>query len=100
MTNEEISVKLTEVDQRSKSNTNRIDKLEQSATALSELTTAIKVMATKQDYIADKVDSLDAKVTEIECKPGRRWDGLVDKLIYAAAGAFIVWLLSGAPGLN
>lgn len=94
MTNEEISVKLTEVDQRSKSNTHRIDKLEQSTTALSELTTAIKVMATKQDYIADKVDSLDAKVTEIECKPAKRWDGLVEKLIWAVAAAVVGFLLA------
>lgn len=91
---EEISVKLTEVDQRGKSNTHRIDKLEQSTTALSELTTAIKVMATKQDYIAEKVDSLDAKVTEIECKPGKRWDSLVEKIVWLVVAAALGGLLT------
>lgn len=94
MTNEEISIKLTEVDQRSKSNTHRIDKLEQSTAALNELTTAVKVMVTKQEYIADKVDGLDAKVTELECKPGKRWDGLVEKLIWAVAAAVVGFLLA------
>lgn len=96
MTNEEISVKLTEVDQRSKSNTHRIDKLEQSTAALNELTTAVKVMVTKQEYIADKVDSLDTKVTEIECKPGKRWDALVEKLVWAVAAALVGYMLSKA----
>lgn len=93
---EEISVKLIEVDQRSKSNTHRIDKLEESTTALNRLTTAIEVMVTKQDYIADRVDCLNTKVTELESKPGKRWDGLVEKLIWAlvsaALGALLVWL--------
>ena len=94
MNNEEISVKLTEVEQRSKSNTHRINKLEQSTTALNRLTTAVEVMVTKQDYIADKVDGLDAKVTEIECKPGKRWDGLVEKLFWAVAAALVGFLLA------
>jgi len=94
VTNEDLGVKLAEVEQRSKSNTHRIDKLEQSTAALNELTTAVKVMVTKQDYIADKVDSLDAKVTEIECKPGRRWDALVEKLIWAVVAAIVGFLLA------
>jgi len=94
MTNEELSIKLTEVDQRGKSNTDRINKLEQSTAALNELTTAVKVMVTKQDYIADKVDGLDAKVTDLEKKPGKRWDGLVEKIVWAVAAAVVGFLLA------
>lgn len=94
MTNEEMSVRLVEVEQRSKSNTHRIDKLEQSTAALNELTTAVKVMVTKQDYIAEKVDGLDAKVTVLEGKPGKRWEGLVEKVIMTIIAIVVGFLLA------
>ena len=92
---EEISVKLVEVEQRGKSNMHRIGKLEESTAALNRLTTAVEVMVTKQDYIADKVDAMDAKVTEMECKSGKRWDALVEKIIWAVVAAAIGFALAG-----
>lgn len=41
-----------------------------------------------------------AKVDALEAKPAKRWDGLVDKLIYAAALAAVAWVAAGAPGLG
>lgn len=89
MTNDEISVKLTEVDQRAKSNTRRIDKLELSTDALNELTIAVKEMVLKQNYVADTVDKLDKKVEALEQKPAKRWDGLVDKIILTIVAALV-----------
>jgi len=94
MTNEEIIKQLTEVDQRGKSNTHRIDKLETATSAINELATSIKVMVTKQDTLAEKVDGLTDSVKELECKPGKRWDGLVEKLIWAIAAAVVGFLLA------
>ncbi|MEG2097441.1 MAG: hypothetical protein RRY65_04665 [Pseudoflavonifractor sp.] len=94
MTNDEISVKLTEVDQRGKSNTRRIDKLEQSTDALNELTIAVKEMVLKQNYVADTVDKLDKKVEALEQKPAKRWDGLVDKIILTIVAALVGFVLA------
>lgn len=99
MTNEELAVKLEAVDQRSKSNTHRIDDLEKDHAALNRLATAVEVMATKQDTMSDSVDRLTGKVEALESKPVRRWDGLVDKLLFAVAGAVIAWIAAGTPGL-
>ena len=33
-------------------------------------------------------------------KPAKRWDGLVDKLIYAFALAVVAWVAAGMPGLK
>lgn len=51
--------------------------------------------------ILDKLNGLDGKVDALEAKPGKRWDGIVDKLIAGLVGAFatalfvgILWLLS------
>lgn len=94
MTNDEISVKLIEVDQRGKSNTHRIDKLEQSTDALNELTIAVKEMVLKQNYVADTVDKLDKKVEALEQKPAKRWDGLVDKILLTIVAAVVGFVLA------
>lgn len=108
MNQEEMAVKLAEVEQRSKSNTHRINELAEEIDAVNRLATAVEVMATEQKYqteamsnIKQSVTDLDKKVDAIERKPGKRWDGIVDKFIgglvgalAAAAFAGIVYLLT------
>lgn len=86
--------RLTAVEARAKSNSRRIDKLEQSTDALARLATLVEVMSTKQDQIAEAVVKLDNKVDTLENKPARRWDGLVDKVILAVATALVTFLLA------
>ena len=50
--------------------------------------------------IAGKLDEISATVKALADKPGRRWDGLVDKLVYAAALAVVAWIAAGMPGLK
>lgn len=38
-------------------------------------------------------------VEDLKAKPAKRWEGLVDKLLFAVAGAVLAWLAAGAPGL-
>lgn len=99
MTNEEITERLVEVEQRSKSNTHRLDAVEKNQEALNSIATSVAVMAEQQKNISDKVDTIDAKVDTLEAKPGKRWESLVDKAIWAIAGAFVAWVAAGAPGL-
>ena len=47
-----------------------------------------------------KLDEVKATVSALAEKPGKRWDGLVDKLIYLVAGAVFAWAAAGAPGLG
>lgn len=99
MEDKEYEHRLTDVESRCKSNTHRLDKLEESTEAINRLATSVEVMATKQDAMGESVDRLVGKMDEIEKKPGKRWDGLVDKLLYLVAGAVLAWLAAGAPGL-
>ena len=46
------------------------------------------------------MDTIDAKVDTLEAKPGKRWDSLVDKAVWAFAGAFLAWVLAGMPGVG
>ena len=56
-------------------------------------------MAEKMDTMNASVNSLTNKVDELEEKPSKRWEGLVDKLLFAVVGAFLAWLVAGAAGL-
>ena len=101
MNQDEMAVRLTEVDARSKSNTHRIDALEKSTEALNKLATAVEVMAAEQQHqsetmaeIKTDVTALGQKVDAVEKKPGRRWESIVDKLIWAVVGAVAAFLLS------
>ena len=100
MTGEDIAVKLAEIEQKTERNTERINKLEQLTDALNRLATSVEVMATKQDTMSKTLERLDGKVETIEGKPGKRWESLVEKVLFAIAGALIAWLISGAPGLE
>ena len=102
MTPEEQAVKLAEVDARSKSNTHRIDALEKTQEVLNKLATAVEVMATEQKHqttamqeIKADVAKLDAKVETIEQKPGKRWDGIVEKFVAGLVGAVAAIVVAG-----
>lgn len=86
--------RLTEVEARSKSNTKRIDKLEQQTEAINRLATSMAVMAEKQDETTSIVTALDGKVTALEEKPAKRWEALVEKVIWAVAAALVGFLLA------
>ncbi|MGN0999706.1 MAG: hypothetical protein ACI4PO_09160 [Faecousia sp.] len=86
--------RLTAVEERSKSNTHRIDKLEQSHEAINRLATSMEVMAERQERVADTVDKLDGKVTALENKPGKRWESMVDKIIWLVVSALIGFALA------
>ena len=59
MNAEEMAVKLVEVDARSKSNTHRLDKMEEEFEALNKLATAMEVMANEQKHIAETITTME-----------------------------------------
>ena len=86
--------RLTEVEERSKSNSHRLDKLEESTEAINRLATSMEVMAEHQEQVVETVGRLDTKVADLEEKPAKRWDALVDKIVWAIAAALIGFVLA------
>ena len=86
--------RLAAVEQRAKSNSHRLDKLEESTQILNRLATSMEVMAQRQEQVADTVDKLDSKVTALENKPAKRCEGLVDKALWAVGAAVIGFVLA------
>jgi len=48
--------------------------------------------------ILDKLDALTGKVDDLEAKPARRWENLVEKAVWAVCAAVLALLL-GRVGL-
>jgi ABC-type transport system involved in multi-copper enzyme maturation permease subunit len=48
----------------------------------------------------EKLDELTATAKDLAGKPAKRWEALVSCIISALAGAFLVWLASGMPGVG
>lgn len=94
MTGEEMAVKLAETEARSKSNTHRIDKLEQSTEAINRLATSVEVMATKQDTMNENLDKIAGKVEQIEAEPGKRWKSVVEKVTLLVVAAVVGYILA------
>ena len=96
MTEQEVAVKLTEVEERSKSNTHRIDKLEQRQDDLDKLATAVEVLASREQSVETDVKEIKADVKTITQKSGKRWDGIVDKALWLLVGAALAALFAQA----
>ena len=86
--------RLTEVEERSKSNTKRIDKLEKTTEAIHKLATSMEVMVVKQKEVAETVGKLNKKVTVLETKPAKRWEFIVEKAIGFLVAAIVGFLLA------
>ena len=85
--------RLTEVEERSKSNTHRIDDLERRQDNLDELVSTVKVLAVKEQNVENDVKEIKSDVKNLNAKPAKRWDALVSQIItivVAAVAGFIL----------
>lgn len=90
----EFAQKLAELEARGRSNTKRLDKLEELTEVVHELATTMKLMAEKQERTAETVDRLDAKLTTIEQEPAKRWRAVVEKIVMTTVAAIVGFVLA------
>lgn len=95
---DDLILQLQETTDRSIRNEGRIKKLETEQTALRELATSVSTLATKQGIMEDDVKEIKSDVKEMAGKSGKRWDAIVDKLIWAVLAAIVAFML-GRIGL-
>ena len=94
----ETAQKLENVDQRCRSNTHRIDEMERRQNNTEKLVASVEVLATKQQAVESDVKEIKTDVKALAEKPGKRWDAIVDKIVWALLAAVIAFLL-GRVGL-
>jgi hypothetical protein len=91
---EDIALKLQETTDRSVRNEGRIKKLESESAVLHQLATSVAVMAEQMKTMNTSVATLASEVEEMKDKPAKRWDNLVDKIIWAFAGAVLAYIIA------
>ena len=90
--------RLTEVEQRAKSNTKRLDEVEKRQDDLDKLASSVAALAVKQEDMDGDVKEIKADVKSLAGKPGKRWEAIADKAVWAVLAAVIAFLL-GRIGL-
>lgn len=83
---------LAEVQQRSKSNTRRIDAMEHQIADLQQLVATVAVIAEKQNTMEGGIEEIKEKVGLLVDKPARRWDTLITAGITAIVTGLIAYV--------
>lgn len=86
--------RLTEIEERSKSNSHRIDTIEKRQDNLDELVGTVKVLAVREENVENNVKEIKNDVKSLTGKSGRRWDGMVDKIIMILVAAVVGFMLA------
>lgn len=94
MDSEQMALKLQETTDRSLRNEGRIKKLEDENGTLHSLATSVAVMAEQMKQMNKSVTTLTDEMEELKEKPGKRWDSLIDKIIWGVAGAILAYILA------
>ena len=85
--------RLTEVEARSKSNAHRLDEVEKRQDDHDALLISVKELAIREQNVENDVKEIKTDVKEIKDKPGKRWEGFVDKALYALVGGIVAYIL-------
>ena len=89
-----IQAKIAEIEQRSKSNTHRINDLEADNKALHQLATSVEVLATKQETIEANVSEIKDDVKSLKALPAGRWEAVIKGVITAIIAGLIGFALA------
>lgn len=98
MNTEELTVLAVETEARSKSNTKRIDHLEQQQEETSKMLNIMSGIQTEQKHIKEDVVEMKGDLKKITEKPEKRWDKVIDTVIATIVGALagaIIGLVMG-----
>lgn len=85
--------RLTEVEQRSKSNTYRLAEMEKRQDNLDDLVGTVKVLADRERRVEGDVKEIKSDVKDLKQKPAKRWEVVVTeiiKLLVAVIGGFLL----------
>ena len=96
----ELDVLVAHIDERSKSNCKRIDKLEVEVSEIKDLTIAVKEIATETKHMREEQTNMNKRLNVIEEKPAKSWDSVklaiitsIISLIVGSVGGAIITLI-------
>lgn len=91
MNKDEIK-KMEEINQRSKSNTKRLDQHDKKISELNNVYVALTKVDTKVEKVTEDVSEIKGDLKEIKDKPNKRLDQIIGYLLSAIIGGIIGYL--------
>lgn len=91
---EDLALEHQKTADRSIRNEGRIKKLEEESGVLHQLATSVAVMAEQLKTMNSSVSTMKTELEELKDKPAKRWDGLVDKIVWAVAAALLGYVFA------
>lgn len=90
----ELEHRLTEVEERSKSNKHRLDDVEKRQDNIDDLVSTVKVLAVREESVENDVKEIKSDVKSITCKPAKKWDNLVNQVISILVAGIVGFILA------
>lgn len=94
MTDEEMALALQKIDDRSRSNTHRLDDVEKKLADNDQMLASIARLDQKQTDMDKDIKEIKTDVKSIAEKPGKRWDSIIDKILLGIVAALVAYALS------
>lgn len=89
MTTEGIAASIADIDSRAKSNTHRLDKLEERQDNLDKLVSAVAGMQKDLEHTQGDVREIKSDVKAIMDTPRKRWDTVITVALTAIVSAIV-----------
>ena len=90
----EIEHRLTEVEERSKSNTYRLAEVEKKQDNLDDLVSTVKVLAVREENVENDVKEIKSDVKSLTGKPAKKWDNLINQVISILVAGIVGFVLA------
>ena len=86
--------RLTQVEERSERNEQRLNAMEKRQDDLDDLVGTVKLLALREENVEKDVKEIKSDVKELASKPAKRWDNLVSQIITLVVAAVVGFLLA------
>lgn len=86
--------RLVKVEDRSQSNTRRIDDLEKRQDNLDDLVSTVKVLAIREENVENDVKEIKNDVKSLTSKSGKMFDSIMEKIILLIVAAVVGFILA------
>lgn len=88
----ELERRLCVVEDRSKSNSQRLKTVEQKQEDMTQLIASVAAIAQKQQDMDNDVQEIKTEVKAINLKPAKRWESIVEKVLLATVGVLVAYM--------
>ena len=86
--------RLTAVEERSQTNTHRLDEVEKRQDSLDKLVSTVGILAEREKRVEDDVKEIKTDLKNLTNQPAKRWENLVSQIITIVVAALIGFFLA------